>query len=126
MAQRVPPLIAASVVVLVVTIVGFWGYVATSPGAIAHISRMQARLNDASCVFSADVMLRSRADEWEFQRKQVEVRAALVDLLRTKSRYMVSSAVAREALRRQMVREVNRVMDEPAASELQFTEFVLS
>jgi len=25
-----------------------------------------------------------------------------------------------------MLREVNRVMDEPAASELQFTEFVLS
>jgi hypothetical protein len=39
---------------------------------------------------------------------------------------MVSSPVAREALRTQMLREVNRVMDEPAASELRFTEFVLS
>jgi flagellar basal body-associated protein FliL len=87
---------------------------------------MQARLNDASCVFSADVTLRTRADSWAFERRQVEVRAALVDLLRTKSRYMVSSPVAREALRTQMLREVNRVMDEPAASELRFTEFVLS
>lgn len=127
MAQRkVPPLIAASVVTLVLTIVGFWGWVATAPGTVAHITRMQAKLNDASCVFSADVVLRNRADEWEFERKQVQVRAAIVDLLRTKSRYMVSSAVAREALRLQMLREVNRVMAEPAARELQFTEFVLS
>jgi flagellar basal body-associated protein FliL len=54
------------------------------------------------------------------------VRQALVAILRTKSRYMVSNPTAREALRRQMVREVNRVLDEPVADELEFTEFVLS
>ena len=65
--------------------------------------------------------------EWAFERRQTEVRQALVAILRTKSRYMVSNPTAREALRRQMLREVNRVMDDAAfADEFLFTEFVLS
>jgi len=129
MAQRkVPPLIAASIVAMVLTIVGFWGYATHAAGAarIAHIMRTRAALNDGLCTFAAAVTLRPDADQWAFERRQGEVRQALVAVLRTKSRYMVSNPTAREALRLQMLREVNRVMQEPVADELRFTEFVLS
>ena len=129
MAQRkIPPLIAASVMTLVLTIVGFWGYATHGGGAshIAYLMRMQATLNDARCTFSAAVTLRPEVDQWAFERRQDDVREALVGVLRTKSRYMVSTPTAREALRAQMLREVNRVMERSVADELRFTEFVLS
>ena len=125
--RRVPPLIAASVMTLILTIVGFWGYAAkdASGSRIAHIGRTRAALNDGLCTFAAAVTLKQDGHS-AFERRQGEVRRALVAVLRTKSRYMVSNPTAREALRRQMVREVNRVLDEPVADELEFTEFVLS
>jgi len=129
MAQpKIPPLIAASIVTLLLTIVGFWGYATHDGGSshVAHIARTRATLNDGLCTFAAAVTLRPHADQWAFERRQGEVREALVAVLRTKSRYMVSNPTAREALRRQMLREVNRVMDEPVADEFRFTEFVLS
>jgi flagellar basal body-associated protein FliL len=126
--RKIPPLIAASVVTLVLTIVGFWGYATHDARAsrIAHITRARAVMNDATCTFSAAVTLRPQVDQWTFERRQGEVRDALIALLRTKSRYMVSNPTAREALRIQMLREVNRVMAAPVADELRFTEFVLS
>jgi hypothetical protein len=126
--RKIPPLIAASVVTLILTIVGFWGYATHDARAsrIAHITRTQATLNDGTCTFAAAVTLRPQANQWSFERRQGEVRNALVALLRTKSRYMVSNPTAREALRIQMLREVNRVLAAPVADELRFTEFVLS
>jgi hypothetical protein len=126
--RGLPPSIAAGIVILLLTIVGFWGYATRDAGAarIAHIPRTRALLNDASCTFTAAVRLMPAANEWRFERRQGEVRDALVALLRTKSRYMVSNPTAREALRRQMLREVNRIMAEPFADEFLFTEFVLS
>lgn len=125
--RKVPPLIAASVITLILTIVGFWGYATQGPpgSRVAHIGRTRAVLNDGLCTFAAAVRLRSDA-QWTFERRQGEVRQALVEVLRTKSRYMVSNPTAREALRMQMLREVNRVMAAPVADELRFTEFVLS
>jgi len=125
--RKVPPLIAASVVTLLLTIVGFWGYATQDAGGsrVAHIGRTRAALNDGLCTFAAAVTLRRDA-QWAFERRQGEVREALVAILRTKSRYMVSNPTAREALRLQMLREVNRVMAEPVADEFRFTEFVLS
>ena len=125
--RKMSPMLAASVMTLVLTIVGFWGYATQDArGArVAHIGRTQAALNDGLCTFAATLTLKPEA-QWAFERRQSEVRQALVALLRTKSRYMVSNPTAREALRRQMVREVNRVLDEPVADELEFTEFVLS
>lgn len=93
---------------------------------VARIGRTRALLNDGACTFAAAVMLRPDADVWTVERRQFELREAFVALLRTKSRYMVSTATAREALRRQMLREVNRVMAAPVADDLRFTEFVLS
>jgi hypothetical protein len=125
--RKISPMLAASVMTLVLTIVGFWGYATQDArGArLAHIGRTRAALNDGLCTFSATLTLKPEA-QWAFERRQTEVRQALVAILRTKSRYMVSNPTAREALRRQMVREVNRVLDEPVADELEFTEFVLS
>jgi hypothetical protein len=126
--RQLPPLIAASVVTLILTIVGFWGYAThdASAARVATIGRTRATLNDGLCTFAAAVTLSPEADAWKFERRQGEVREALVAVLRTKSRYMVSNPTAREALRRQMLREVNRVLAEPVADELRFTEFVLS
>lgn len=126
--RKVPPLIATSVVALVLTIVGFWGHATHDARAsrIAHIMHTRAPMSDGACTFSAAVTLRPDADQWAFERHQGELRQALVAVLRTKSRYMVSTSTAREALRTQMLREVNRVMDRPVADELRFTEFVLS
>lgn len=125
--RKVPPLIAASVMTLILTIVGFWGYAANDArgSRIAHIGRTRAALNDGLCTFAAAVTLRQDA-HGAFERRQAEVRRALVAILRTKSRYMVGNPTAREALRLQMLREVNRVLAEPVADELRFTEFVLS
>lgn len=126
--RPLPPAILAGIVILLLSIVAFWGYASYDANAsrIAHIARTRALLNDATCTFAAAVTLRPEADQWTFERRQREVRDALVALLRTKSRYMVSNPTAREALRRQMLREVNRVMAQPVADELRFTEFVLS
>src|SRR5262245_39539527 len=78
-AQKLPPIVTTAIAVLLLSIIGFWGYAATDPEGfrIAHISRTRARLNDAACVFSADVMLNSRVHQWAFQRRQPEVKAAL-------------------------------------------------
>ena len=126
--RKIPPLVVASVLGLVLTIAGFWGRATDDARAsrIAHITRTHAVLNDGVCTFAAAVTLRPDADAWKFERRQEAVRDALVAILRTKSRYMVSNATAREALTLQMLREVNRVMDEPVADELRLTEFVLS
>lgn len=126
--RQLPPLIAASVVTLILTIVVFWGQAAHDANAsrVATIARTRATLNDGLCTFAAAVTLRPDADAWKFERREGQVRDALVAVLRTKSRYMVSNPTAREALRRQMLREVNRVLDAPVADELRFTEFVLS
>ena len=66
---------------------------------VAHIGRTRAALNDGLCTFAARSRLRPDA-HWAFERRQGEVRQALVAILRTKSRYMVSNPTAREALRR--------------------------
>jgi hypothetical protein len=126
--RRLPALAAGSLAILLLTTAGFWGYATHDPGTprIAHIGRTRAVLNDGTCTFAARVRLRPEANAWAFERRQADVRAALVAVLRTKSRYMVSTRTAREALRAQMLREVNRVMAEPVAAELDFTEFVLS
>ena len=129
MAQRkLPPVLIGLGFMVVLALIGLAGRGIHDANAtrIAHITRTRAQLNDGACTFAAAVTLNPNADAWKFDRKQDEMRQALVALLRTKSRYMVSNPTAREALRRQMLREVNRVMAAPAADEIRFTEFVLS
>jgi flagellar basal body-associated protein FliL len=128
MPLRRTSLVASTVLAAVVAVVGASGCATQAAGAghVAYIPRTRVELNDATCTFATAVTLRAGADPAAFEVRQAEVRDALVAILRTKSRYMVSSATAREAVRRQMLREVNRVLDGPVADELQFTEFVLS
>lgn len=123
-----PPLIAASVLTMTLTIAGFWGHATHEANAarVAHLGRVRVEMHDGLCTFNAAVTLRPHASAWALERRQPAIRDALAALVRTKSRYMVSNATAREALRRQMLREVNRLMREPVADELRFIEFELS
>ena len=122
-----PLLRAAALLLLAGTLVGAWAYTTSGAEAprVAQLARTRAVLNDAICTFSVAVRVRGASDARMVERRQSEIRDALAGLLRTKSRYMVSTATAREALRAQMLREVNRVIGEPAADTLLITEFLL-
>ena len=122
-----PGVRAAALLLLAGTLVGAWAYTTSGAEAprVAQLPRTHAVLNDATCTFSVAVRVRDAGDARMLERRQTEIRDALVALLHTKSRYMVSTATAREALRAQMLREVNRVVGEPAADTLLITEFAI-
>jgi|GEM_PF-7010468 len=92
---------------------------------VAKVPRTRAKLFDGHCVFAADIELGSTWGRFAFARRYLDVRDALIEVLRTKSRYMVSSRTAREALRTQMVAAVNRVLGNGRATRFEFTEFQL-
>ncbi|MCW5889161.1 MAG: flagellar basal body-associated FliL family protein [bacterium] len=125
-----PGPIAWSAIALVVAVaLAYWGQRPPSTGMpgehVGRVSRTRAPLFDGGCVFAADVQLSGRWGDLSFNRNYLDIKKALVALMRTKSRYMVSSPVARESLRLQMVAEVNRVAGRPIAREIQFSQFVV-
>ena len=104
----------------------FWGYRTGGVGMgppVAKMARTRAKLNDGVCIFAADVKLNSRWASFTFSRKYLAIKSAMVALLRSKSAYMVSSESSREALRQQMVQEVNRVSGGNIADRITFSEF---
>ena len=104
----------------------FWGYRTGGVGMgppVAKMARTKAKLNDGVCIFAADVALRNRWASFTFSRKYLAIKSAMVALLRSKSAYMVSSESSREALRMQMVQEVNRVGGRKIADQVTFSEF---
>lgn len=107
--------------------IAFWGYHAQTRGGhpIGRVERTRARMNDAVCIFSADVELAGSIGKLEFDRHRLDIREALTEILRRKSSYMVDNPVARTALRHQMVAEVNRIAHRPIAVGLTFSEFEL-
>jgi hypothetical protein len=119
------PIVTASLLVLLAIAIGFWGHRATGshPEQIAQIARTRAKLSDGDCEFAADVHLASRWSGWAFSLREGAVRNALVALLRSKSRYMVATNPAREALRVQMLDAVNGVIGSGRATDLRITEF---
>jgi hypothetical protein len=122
------PIVTTLLLVLAVVAVTGWGWRWTgTPGtpAVAHLGRTKAKMFDGACVFAADVELRGTLSGMTFSRNYLEIKEALVDLLRTKSEYMVRSAVARESLRSQMVDVVNRVAGRTIAGGVTFSEFLL-
>jgi hypothetical protein len=105
----------------------FWGranQTASAP-SMAQIARTRAALSDGDCEFAADVQLADRWSGFAFSLHESAVRVALIELLHSKSRYMVSTTTAREALRYQMVSAVNGVIGFGRATEIRFTEFEL-
>jgi hypothetical protein len=124
-----PGPIAWTAIALVAAVaLAYWGQrpgVGPGDGHVARVARTRAPLFDGGCVFAADVQLNGGWSDLAFERNYLDIKKALVDLMRTKSRYMVSSPVARESLRMQMVAEVNRVAGRPIARELQFSQFVV-
>src|SRR5262244_1004072 len=125
--RKVDPVVTAILVGLGVFALRFWGY--RSQMSIGHpvgkVERTRARLSDGVCVFAADVELVSGFGKMEFDRHRMDIREALVDILRRKSSYMVDNPVARAALRSQMVNEVNRIAQKRIALGLTFSEFEL-
>jgi hypothetical protein len=126
--SRLPsPILTASLLSLAMVVVLFWGranWMADAP-SVAQIARTHARLTDGDCEFAADVQLADRWSGFAFSMHEGAVRTALIELLRSKSRYMVSTATAREALRYQMMSAVNGVIGSGRATEIRFTEFDL-
>jgi hypothetical protein len=124
--KSAPGVTAVLVVLLAVTVV-FWrqdsrGRVSSH---VAHIEKVQAQLYDGECEFSADVVLTGRWGRVVFGLRENSVRSALADLMRTKSRYMVSSSTAREALRFEMLSSVNRVIGSGRATAVRLAHFEL-
>lgn len=122
------PVVTALLLVLALVAVTGWGWRWTGvPGApaVAKVGRTKAQLFDGACVFAAEVELRGTLSGMTFSRNYLAIKDALVELMRTKSAYMVGSSVAREALRSQMVQVVNRVAGREIAGELRFSEFFL-
>jgi hypothetical protein len=112
------------VVLLVVIAVGFWGYGGPTGPRTATLRHTRAKLADGnSCVFTADFELHSLWNQWAFARNRLDIRAALVSLVHTKSRYMVENPTARESLSWQMVQVVNQVTDRPIADRVDLPEF---
>lgn len=93
--------------------------------SVAKVPRTRARLFDGQCIFAADIELASVWGRVAFASRYPQVRNALIDVLRTKSRYMVNTTTAREALRGQMRAAVNRVIGDGCAKRFEFTEFRL-
>jgi hypothetical protein len=118
------PIVTAALLVLAAIAVLSWGRGAGAP-EVAHVPRTRANLYDGACVFAADVELRGRLGGFTFGRHDLEIRDALVDLLRTKPAYMVRTPIARESLRVQMLDTVNRVAGRAIATRLRLTEFIL-
>jgi hypothetical protein len=119
------PIVTGSLVVLLVLAVCTWGW---RPGGgsgpdTVHVSRTRAKLFDGACVFAADVQLDGTFGRFTFGRHYLDIRDALIDVLRTKPEYMVRTALARESLRLQMAEAVNRVAGRRIATDLRFTEF---
>lgn len=123
------PIAWSAIALVVVVALAYWGQRPAAPGPggehVARLSRTRAPLHDGGCIFAADVELSGRWGDLSFNRNYLDIKKALVALMRTKSRYMVSTPMARESLRMQMVAEVNRVAGRPIARELRFSQFVI-
>lgn len=124
---RLPGLVPATVVALILGIGGFWGYEA---GVIdvrtARLVKTRARMHDGMCVFTAAFHLKSPTDQATFALHQNEIRGEIVDAMRVKSRYMVQSPSAQKGLAVQFSNVVNRVTGRRIAANVTFDEFELS
>jgi flagellar basal body-associated protein FliL len=124
--RKFDPILVAILVGLVGFALVFWGYTAEhAAGFVGRVERTRARLNDGVCIFAADIKLTGGFGKFEFDRHRLDIRDALIEILRRKSSYMVDSPIARAALRSQMVQEVNRIVHRRVALGLTFSQFDL-
>ena len=122
---RSAPVVSTALVALLVVAVVFWRQEGRPAPQVARLSKLQAKLNDGECEFSADIELAGRWARFSFGMRESSVRSALIDVLRAKSRYMVSSSTAREALRHEMLGAVNGVIGNGRATDLRLPLFDL-
>ena len=127
--RRIPaPLVTASVLALVITMVIFWGQrrgTAVTSLRTATVANVRADLADAGCIFTADVQLGSPWQQWTFARVRSDARRQFVTIMRNKRRYMVSNAVERQALGVEMAGAINRLAESDIAERVEFPKFEL-
>ena len=123
---RSSPGVVAAVLALVTLAIVFWRSESGPARHVARLSNLQATLDDgAACEFSADVELAGRWARIAFGVRQSAVRTALIDVVRTRSRYMVSSGPARESMRAEMLRAVNGLIGSGQATAVWLLDFEL-
>jgi hypothetical protein len=118
------PYVTAAIGVLLALMIAGWGW-ETTGGLLRSVSieHTQAKMNDGTCVFTADFVLRDLRSRFAFARHQQEIRDALVGLMRTKSRYMVETPAARQGLAVQMRNLANYTVDRRIADAVSLPEF---
>lgn len=114
------------VVLLLTVMVVFWRQDRHPVREVVKLTMLQAKLNDGvQCEFTADIELASRWGRFAFGLRENTVRAMLIDIVRAKSRYMVSTSTARESLRHEMLTAVNGVMGRGSATAVRLPQFEL-
>ena len=123
----VPRFVVATVLSLLLAIAGFWGYqTAQTQGLdVARLSQTKAKMHDTTCVFVADFHLASALGQGLFAVHKEGIRAELIRVLRTKSKYMVESPSARKGLQLQMANVANRLAGRRIADKVTFDRFTL-
>jgi hypothetical protein len=123
---RSAPGVTAAVVLLVLLAAAYWRADTRPSTPVARLANLQATLRDgAECRFSADVVLTGRWARFAFDFRESAIRGALVEVVGTRSRYMVNTGPARESLRSEMLRAVNGVIGRGRAASVRLPEFEL-
>jgi hypothetical protein len=120
---RSAPGLSAALLLLVVVGVVYWRPESRPTTHVVRLSNLQAKLGDGECEFTADVDLSGRWGRIAFGMRESTVRSRLVALLRSKSRYMVRTSVARESLRVEMLDAVNGIIGSGRATAVRLPKF---
>ena len=125
--RRASRFVLGTVVVLAISIAGFWGYRAgmTDGAATVRLSRTSAKMHDGTCVFVADFHLDSPLDRWSFGYHQEGIRAEIIEAMRTKSKYMVVTPSGQKGLQIQIANMANRIAGTRIAKNVTFDQFTL-
>jgi hypothetical protein len=118
------PLVTASLVALLGIMILGWGAGARGPRR-ATIPNLRADLADSGCIFTADIELGSMWQQLAFSRVREDARTQFKAIMRGKRRYMVDSAVARQALSAEFAWTINRLANAEIAERVEFPRFEL-
>ena len=118
------PYVTAALIVLFGIMMFGWG-ARTASFRRATIPNMRADLADSGCIFTADIELGSMWQQLAFSRVSEDARRQFKAIMRGKRRYMVESAVARQALSAEFAGTINRLAQSEIAERVEFPRFEL-
>jgi len=122
---RSAPGVTAAVLLLLAIAILFWRSEPRPSRHVARLANVQAKLDDGTCEFTADVELSDAWGRLAFGMRESAVRSTLAAVVRSKSRYMVGTSTAREALRHEMLAAVNGVIGSGRATAVRLPKFEL-